>query len=674
MTPLVLSKLKGVNADGRSARCPTHEDHRLSLTVGTGKDGQVLLKCHRGCALGDILSAIGLELRDLWPTNGHATAHGLKARVVNRYDYCDEKGALLFQVERLEPKDFWYRQPNGQGWTYNLDGVRRVLYRLPELLTAPKDEWLFVVEGEKDADNLRKLGLVVTCNSGGAGKWRPEFNLHFKGRRVAIVPDNDGKGRDHARQVAGELLDVAFCLKLIELPGLPAKGDVSDWLAAGGTREQLLAFVENAKPVIRDDLEERVVPTLESISDDEEEPEHELDSEPLTLPEAAWRGPFADYREAMAGILEAPDSAHFAALWAIAAAHLRRRVWTYYAGTLYPNVYLIIFGPTGDSKTSAQRVGLDLLPEDGSVKILRGIGSAEALGDWMTQPEEGEKVSHLITLEELGTLLALGARDGSTLITYLTQTFDTPPVFEIPYRKNPVKVMEPTPTLLAGTTHDWFWKSMKESDFHGGFGNRLFFLTGPPKPPVPFPKPPEEAKLAPVRAALDRLDKIGPLEIHLAPDAESPWEEFYRAWKETAANFEPLLAAATKQIHAYALKLALVYMAFENTTVITRDQIAASIHVAQFGVRCALALLGQRASSSTLGRCEETVLRALAKEKLPAWKIHHRIGGKRFTAEILNRALRNLVAAGHVVELSETARGNSIYALRASSSGSKRET
>src|SRR5262249_21409337 len=73
------------------------------------------------------------------------------------------------------------------------------------------------------------------------------------------------------------------------------------------------------------------------------------------------------------------------------------------------------------------------LPEDGSAKILRGVGSAEALGDWMSQPDGGVKLSHLISLEELGSLLALGARDGSTLISYLTQTFDTPPVYEIPY-------------------------------------------------------------------------------------------------------------------------------------------------------------------------------------------------------------------------------------------------
>src|SRR5207247_1675819 len=145
-------------------------------------------------------------------------------------------------------------------------------------------------------------------------------------------------------------------------------------------------------------------------------------------------------------------------------------------------------------KTSAQRAGLKLLPDDGSVRLLRGIGSAEALGDWM-QAGEG-RVSHLLYLEELGTLLSRGGWEGSTVLHFLTETFDAPDLYEIRYRKKPVKVIEPTPTLLAGTTADWFWKSMRDVDFHGGFGNRLFFLSGAPKDPIPLPGKPDALKLA----------------------------------------------------------------------------------------------------------------------------------------------------------------------------------
>jgi hypothetical protein len=154
--------------------------------------------------------------------------------------------------------------------------------------------------------------------------------------------------------------------------------------------------------------------------------------------------------------------------------------------------------------------------------------------------------------------------------------------------------------------------------------------------------------------------------MHLAPDAAELWDEFYLAWKATAATFEPLLADATKRIPTYARKLQLVYAAFEETApTITKDQMAASVQVAHYEIRCTRALLGQRASSTTMGHCEQAILKALVGgAKLPAWKIHQRIGGKRFTAEVFNRALKNLFAAGHVVEAGKTSRDHTVYALR----------
>jgi hypothetical protein len=108
-------------------------------------------------------------------------------RIVEAYDYRDERGALLFQVVRFEPKDFRQRRPDGKGgWTWSVKGIRPVPYRLPELLAVPADALVFIVEGEKDANNLAELGLIATCNAGGAAKrgkdgkpgkskWRPEL-------------------------------------------------------------------------------------------------------------------------------------------------------------------------------------------------------------------------------------------------------------------------------------------------------------------------------------------------------------------------------------------------------------------------------------------------------------------------------------------------------------------
>ena len=171
-----------------------------------------------------------------------------KPRIVATYNYNDELGASLFQVCRYEPKAFRQRRPGGRsGWIWNLDDTRRVLYRLPELIEAIAAEHsIFIAEGEKDVESLRALNIAATTNPGGVGKWRAEYNDHLRGADVVLIPDNDDAGREHMRNVASQLVGVAERLRLLELPGLPLKGDVSDWLAGGGTAEQLWGLVERA--------------------------------------------------------------------------------------------------------------------------------------------------------------------------------------------------------------------------------------------------------------------------------------------------------------------------------------------------------------------------------------------------------------------------------------------
>lgn len=158
------------------------------------------------------------------------------------YDYRDSTGTLVFQVVRFRPKDFRQRRPDGHGgWIYNMKGVTPVPYRLPDIITA---NTVFVVEGEKDADALSRLGLTATCNAMGAGKWTSEHASYLRGKQVRIIPDNDDAGRNHAITVARSLADIAAEVKMVNLPNLPNKGDVSDWLADSGTKEELLRIVD----------------------------------------------------------------------------------------------------------------------------------------------------------------------------------------------------------------------------------------------------------------------------------------------------------------------------------------------------------------------------------------------------------------------------------------------
>jgi hypothetical protein len=168
------------------------------------------------------------------------------------YDYCDETGKLLFQVVRYggEPKRFKQRRPDPEHpgkWLWNLDGIQRVLYRLPEVRAAvAAGTVIYVVEGEKDADALGALGIEATTNSGGAGKWDAAYNESLRGADIVVVPDNDRPGRDHAVSIAASLSGVAKRIRILDLAehwDCPAKGDISDWINSGGAADQLSALV-----------------------------------------------------------------------------------------------------------------------------------------------------------------------------------------------------------------------------------------------------------------------------------------------------------------------------------------------------------------------------------------------------------------------------------------------
>ena len=256
-----LHKLKRAGHDKWSALCPAHEDKKPSLSICLSEDRKVLLHCHTGCSHKDILAALNLKEKDLFPSpnisNGaYQDAEDFRANHLAEkllkgdtptpngideidsciYDYVDTDGKLLYQVLRKPGKGFRQRRPDGNGgWLWNLKDTPRVLYNLTDVISAPIGDWIFVVEGEKDVESLRKLGLVATTNSGGAGKWHTLANssiLH--GRKIVIIPDNDEAGHNHAKQVAASLHGKAAVVKILDMMMLwaqaPIKSDISDYI------------------------------------------------------------------------------------------------------------------------------------------------------------------------------------------------------------------------------------------------------------------------------------------------------------------------------------------------------------------------------------------------------------------------------------------------------------
>lgn len=167
------------------------------------------------------------------------------------YTYTDINGVALYQSVRFEEegceKTFRQRRKMDGDWVYRLGDVETVLYRLPELIEhIALDRVIYIVEGEKDVETLREKGIPATCNPMGAGKWKEEYNTHFTGARVAILPDNDISGEKHAESVARHLHNIAASIQIVTLPNLPAKGDITDWIKMGGTVEELYRLTEEA--------------------------------------------------------------------------------------------------------------------------------------------------------------------------------------------------------------------------------------------------------------------------------------------------------------------------------------------------------------------------------------------------------------------------------------------
>lgn len=236
---------------------PSHRngDQHPSLGV-TERDGKTLVRCYGGCDQAEVISA--LQDRDLWPraTERESRPQSGPTKIVATYDYREASGGLSFQVVRLEPKDFRQRKPGPDGkWIWKR-GNTAIIYRLPELLAADDGAIVFAPEGEKDVDRLASLGLVATTAAGGAGKWSDANSQWLAGRRVVILPDNDAAGEKDAAIKLRSLRTVASHVAVLKLASLPPAGDVSDWLANGGSKEQLvnlahLALAEAPPCIVR---------------------------------------------------------------------------------------------------------------------------------------------------------------------------------------------------------------------------------------------------------------------------------------------------------------------------------------------------------------------------------------------------------------------------------------
>lgn len=279
---------KSKRSDRVQAKCPCHNDKNASLTI-SHKDDKTFMFCHAGCETKDILEATGLKMMDLYdnplPNKEERPKSAFEKNIEATYKFYDANGFLAYEKLRMKGKQFKHKRyidgaeiwgmeegiytetfPGSNSWSIKerpnakkafYPAQEQLLYNLPSLIQAVKDkEVVYIVEGEKDADNLILRGLVATTTSIGATKgdlgkkWPSRFNKYFKNANVVLIPDNDAPGKGFMEHIAGELKGLAASIKIVNLPNLDDKGDISDWLSYGNDVYDLEALVKKTDEFI----------------------------------------------------------------------------------------------------------------------------------------------------------------------------------------------------------------------------------------------------------------------------------------------------------------------------------------------------------------------------------------------------------------------------------------
>ncbi len=384
-------KSKGVNK-GWKARCPAHDDLDPSLSITENPAGDVLLYCFAGCTVDKILDALNLKPADLFmnqikpPEKSKFTS---SVRVVKRYDYTDADGKLVFQVERMEPKDFRQRRPDGnRGWIYDTKGITPILYRLPELIDGD-GRWVNYTEGEKDADRLASLELLATTTAMGANKQLLDGDIVvLKSHPVSIWADNDTPGLMRAQRAAARLYAAGARVKVIVPLDVPIGGDVSDWLDQGNTKEDLIRLVKNTPDWAPETTESQTASAPESVT---------LKVPPFPIeifPEASRA-----YTVSQAQCIGVPMEMVAMPLMAFFGSMIGNRLYIKLKSGFhqYASLFLAIIAPPGAAKSpalAAARWPLDKLQSDAHTLYKGLLAQFEAETErWQAKPkdERGEK-------------------------------------------------------------------------------------------------------------------------------------------------------------------------------------------------------------------------------------------------------------------------------------------
>lgn len=560
------SGIKKTGGDEFQARCPFHDDKNPSMSINA-KTGAYF--CHgcgsKGGFIGFYARLHGLDDRRDFPRilAGIARDFGIgagevKAKTVKTYNYTDETDTLLFQVCRLEPKSFRQRVPNkAGGWTYNLNGVKRVLYRLPSIIKA--DE-VVVVEGEKDADTLAALGFTSTTSPMGAKKWRAEYSDSLRNKDVTLIPDNDKEGREHMAQVGAALQGIARSVKWIDLPGLPIKGDATDWAQTFPTKEEaaerLAMMIEAAAP-----YEAAKAYSLENaghnalpVARAETESEKRLDFPDIMT------GAAGEFSEIYAASLEVPQHFLFIAYLTCLGSIIAHRVTLNSEIAPQPRLFVVLLGESADDRKSTALSKTTAFFREAltDFRACWGIGSAEGLQKLMEQSP-----NLLLCFDEFKQFISKCKIDGSVLLPCVNTLFESNRYQNIT-SKSEVNLEHAYLSMLAASTVQTYERTWDSSFTDIGFNNRLFLVPGSGEKKFSFPRKiafEDKTKLKNRLGAVLQAITEG-MELDITPEAATEYHRWYMSLERSIH---------AKRLDTYAMRFMLLHAVNERRDRIDRD-------------------------------------------------------------------------------------------------------
>jgi len=372
-----------------------------------------------------------------------------------------------------------------------------------------------------------------------------------------------------------------------------------------------------------------------------------------TLPESAWTQYARLYREAVGASTEAADVLHYIALLTVLGAVLGRNVTVFSGRPIHLNVYAMLIGPTGDRKSTAAELALDLLRRIGpDVLLLNGVGSQEGLMERMAGANTAKGSRTLLFVDEMAALLKKGRRESSgSLLEFITEVFHTPDSKMHYTRAKAIHLVNPTLSILAASTPSWLEAALEEEDILGGFTNRFIYVSGAAKPDNPLPAAPDESKLVRLCDWISQIAKAPPRSMTWCPDARELWCDFYVRWRRFVASQGERSAALLRRIDLYILKFASLNAAMDETAQITPTHLASAIELGRFLAGCAHQTL------SDLGAPRDYRIERLIEQKLAVARgsmrrkhLRQALGG-RVTGEKLDRILRAMERNGLITQV-----------------------